>query len=331
MQIFYNTGFIPKIFKLFSKLQKIHLYIWCFCGKIESNGNLIFYYKEDITLAKDNSDNIKDSENNNSLESQENSVDKKTEVLPRKRKIVKNVRLPIILSVFLAAFITAVVWGLFFNQSIIGKWYYIQNGEYTETFDSPEESADEPESVTQKYTQRVCYEFTEDGECIVTLGTMSVSGDYNLYSTEGNNMFTASVAYQYTPLLYGSYNYNIKGNAFTKKTLVIYSSDSDDELVLEEGEGENPLEKYDDFKGDDKIVGTWRDDDQGVEYKFTNDGYFTRSGDDGFVIEHVYTVFEDGVLMTKYYGDAEQNYSYTYSFDADNNLILNGTTLKKIN
>lgn len=282
-------------------------------------------------MAKDDSKKITaDKKNLTDSITEETAAEEEKPLLPRKRKIVKNVRLPIVFGIFLAALITALTWKLFFNQTITGTWYYINDGEYTETFDSPTESSDEPEEVTHSYTQRVCYEFNDNGECIVTLGTMSVVGQYDLYSTDDSRMFTAAVIYQYTPLLYGSYNYRIEGNSFTKKKLVISAAGSDEELTLQEGEGESPLKPYDDFKGDDRLKGTWRDDDVGVEYEFTADGYFTRRSDDGLIIEHTYSVIDDGVIMTKYFGDTEQNYSYTYSFDDDNNLSINGTALKKI-
>lgn len=274
-------------------------------------------------MAKDDSTKITDEENLS--ESQEEKI-----ILPRRRKIVKNVQLPIVFGIFLAALITIVTWQLFFNQTINGKWYYISNGEYTETYDSPTESSDEPEEATHKYTQRVVYEFNEGGECIVTLGTMSVVGQYDLYSTTDSRMFTAAVIYQYTPILYGSYNYRVEGNVFTGKKLVISAVDSDEEITLEEGEGESPLEPYEDFKGDNRLVGKWRDEELGIEYEFTSDGYFTRSNDDGLVIEHTYSIIEDGVIMTTYFGDSKQNYSYVYEFDDDNNLSINGSLLTKL-
>ncbi len=272
-------------------------------------------------------EDIKDVEDNKESDAPEEQI--KT-VLPRKRKITKNVRLPIMIIIVLAAFLTAVVWTLFFDQTLIGKWYYIEDGSYTESFDLPTESTDTPDSVTHNFTQRVCYEFTDDGQCIVTLGTMSVKGTYNLYSTDNSNMFTALVSYKDTSLLYGSYHFKITGNAFKEKKLILSTQKSNEELVLTEGEGENPLRKFDDFKGDDKIVGTWYDETNDITYEFTSDGYFTRSSGDGLSIEHTYTIFEDGVILTRYYSDSEQSFSYMYKFDADNNLVIDDNTLKKI-
>lgn len=272
-------------------------------------------------------EDIKEAYDNMESESPDEQV--KT-VLPRKRKIIKNVRMPIMILIVLAAFLTAVVWKLFFDQTLIGKWYYIDNGSYTESFDLPVESTDAPDEITHDYTQRVCYEFTDDGECIVTLGTMSVKGSYSLYSTDSSNMFTAFVSYQETSLLYGSYHFKITGNAFKEKQLILSTPQSDEELVLKEGEGESPLRKFDDFKGDDKLVGTWYDETNDITYEFTSDGYFTRSSGDGLSIEHTYTIFEDGVLLTRYYSDTEQSFSYMYTFDADHNLVINDETLKKI-
>lgn len=281
-------------------------------------------------MAKNNSKKATAEENLTDSITEEKTAEEKKTLSPRKRKIVKNIQLPIVFGIFLAAFITAVVWNSFFNQTITGKWYFINSGEYTETLDTPTESSDEPSEIVQEYTQRVCYEFNDNGECIVTLGTMSVVGQYDVYATSDSRMFTAAVIYQYTPLLYGSYNYRVEGNSFTGKKLIISASGSDEEITLEEGEGESPLKPSDDFKDDDRLKGTWRNDDVGVEYTFTPDGYFTRSSDDGLIIEHTYTVIDEGVIMTTYFGDTQQNYSYVYEFDDNNNLSIGGTVLTKV-
>ena len=275
--------------------------------------------------------NVANSDDNNNQDLSPNEQAKI--ILPRKRKITKNVRFPIMLAIFLTAFLTGIVWKLFFNQSLIGSWYYIEDGEYTETFDLPKDidsTTDAPDKVVHNYSQRVCYEFTDRGECIITLGTMSVKGSYNLYSTDNSNMFTAVVSYQGTSLLYGSYHFKITGNTFSEKQLTLSTPKSDEEIVLKEGRGESPLKKFDNYKGDEKLVGTWYDKSSDTEYQFTSDGYFNRRSGDGLSIEHTYTIYDEDIILARYYSDTEQSFSYKYSFDDDNNLVLNGETLEKI-
>ncbi len=253
--------------------------------------------------------------------------EKEKPVLPRRRKIVKNVQLPVVLGVFAAALLSIVVWKLFFDQSIVGQWNYILDGEYTETLDSPVESEDVA-SVTHSYSQRVCYDFREDGVCAVTLGTTTVEGQYDLYSAQDSNVLSAAVIYQYTPLLYGSFDYKIKGNVFTGKKLVLSDMYGND-LELEPGEGENPLEAYENFEIVDELVGTWRDEEYGITYEFGSDGFLTSSTDDGLVVEYAYTKFDDGIILVKCYSDTEQADTYSYDLEGDRKYI-NGAIVEKI-
>lgn len=265
-------------------------------------------------------------------EKNDNAVEAKEAVLkPRKRKIVRNCQLLICVVVVAALFLILAGWKLFFNQSLVGTWHYNNFSEYTETYDDPTATPDGVTSETTEYSQRVCYEFTNDGRCIVTLGTMSVTGQYSLYAAEEGNMFSAVVYYNYMPLLYGSYKYEIKGNIFTGRKLVITDTSTGEKLELEQGEGENPLVPIENTNIDDRIVGTWKDDTYGATYNFGKDGYMTLDNGDGMVVEQVYTVDEeDGFILVKYVGATEQSYSYIYSFDDDGNLNLNDSVLKRV-
>ena len=249
-------------------------------------------------------------------------------LLPRKRKIVKNNQLAISLCLVIVALAVLFVWKAFFNHSLTGKWYYVHDGEYSETLDDPVASNDPIEQVTN-FTQRVVYEFDDDGTCSVTLGTMSVTGGYSTYQTEDGTVLSASVYYQYMPLLYGSYKYDITGNIFTGRKLIIHGTDSSSDIVLEQGEGQNPLKRYEDEKLDERLTGKWKDPEFEQYYTFTNDGHMIIEIEGRLRIDHVYTVFDDGLLLTKYYADTEQTYSYSYSFD-DGDLSINGTKLMKI-
>lgn len=260
--------------------------------------------------------------------SEEKTAKEEKPILPRKRKIVKNVQLPITFGIVLAAFLTLFVWKAFFNTSIVGTWYYIHDGEYTETLNNPSETGDTAEH-TNSYSQRVVYEFNEDGSCTVTLGTMSIMGPYSTYQTEDGNVLSASVYYQYTPLLYGSYSYAVTGNIFTGRTLTIFDSEGEEDVRLKSGEGKNPLTRYEDEQLDERLTGRWKDSEYEEYFTFTDDGHMIIEVENQLKIDHVYTVFDEGVLMTKYYADTEQTYSYNYSFD-DGVLIFNGNKMEKV-
>ncbi len=260
------------------------------------------------------------------LESELKSSEKT--ILPRKRKIVKNIRLPFVIFIFAAALLTVVIWKCFFNQSVIGSWYYIAEGEHIETYDAPE-SSDEPESVSTSYSQRVCYTFGEDGSCKVTLGTTTVEGSYSIYSIQGGNIIAPMVVYQYTPVFYGTFDYEVTGNIFTGRKLLIHD-DYGETLELEPGEGENPLSQMENFIAEEQLVGTWRDEEYGLTYTFTEDGFLTSKSDDGLTVEYAYTKFDDGYLIVKCYGNGEQADYYTYEF-TDNKTYINGSLVEKVN
>ncbi|MBQ3969621.1 MAG: hypothetical protein II685_03940 [Clostridia bacterium] len=292
-----------------------------------------------------NKKQLTDEQNDRTVAENENEKAQKNEekpLLPRKRRIVKNVRFPIMLGILAAVFLTAIVWKVFFDNSVVGVWSYVQNGEYVETFDAPSETEDAPEPVTTRYKQNVSYEFKENGDCIVTLGTMSVPGRYTIYTSESGSMISASVTYQNTVLLYGNYKYQVKGNMFTGKKLVISGLDPNGDVTLEPGEGEDGLTPFDDPKYDGRLVGKWRDSQYELEYEFTDDGHMIRTGDDGLTVKHVYTVFDNeetdsdtlettktSFILVKYIGDTEQNYTYNYEF-VDDTLYIDGSKLEKI-
>ncbi len=249
-------------------------------------------------------------------------------LLPRKRKIVKNNQLPITIGIVVAILLALFVWKAFFNNSLTGQWFYVHDGQYTETLDNPIETGDSIENIN-KYSQRVVYEFTDDGKCSVTLGTMSVMGGYSTYQTENGSILSANVYYQYMPLLYGSYKYDLSGNMFTGRKLTIFGNNDDSNILLKQGEGHNPLKRYDDEKLDDRLTGKWKDPDYEQYYTFTKDGHFIMEIEGHLRIDHVYTVFDEGILKTKYYADTEQTYTYNYSFD-DGELTFNGIKLIKV-
>lgn len=292
-----------------------------FLDKNEEDENENIPEQSDETTENINEDGTKANDNES----------KESVIKPRKRKIVSNCQLVVCIIVVAAIFLTVVTWQCFFNQSIVGVWHFTNEGEYTETYDDPASTADGPASETTKYSQRVSYEFTDDGQCIVTLGTMSVTGQYSLFSTENGNMFSAMVYYNYISLLYGSYNYEIKGNVFTGRTLVITDSSTGEQLELEEGEGENPLTPFENINIDDRVIGTWKDNTLGITYTFEKNGYMLLDSGNGMVVQQAYTVDEENsFILVKYAGAEEESYSYTYSINDDGNLTLDDSVLEKV-
>ena len=125
----------------------------------------------------------------------------------------------------------------------------------------------------------------------------------------------------------------IYGDSYITLELMGHRLDREVERLFQEakeqGEGQNPLKRYEDEKLDERLTGKWKDPEFEQYYTFTNDGHMIIEIEGRLRIDHVYTVFDDGLLLTKYYADTEQTYSYSYSFD-DGDLSINGTKLMKI-
>jgi len=283
-----------------------------------------------LTEEKSDDENFgekKDSETQND----EKSLDIQPKpILPRKRKIVKNNQLIIVFCITVAAVLTAVIWSVFFNRDITGTWYYVHTGEYTDSSDVPSNGEIQSESVTHTYTQQVSYNFDDDGVCTVSLGSMSVKGPYQLLSLGSDPTMSVGVYYESTPLLYGNYHYKISGNLFTGRKITLFSDNSDDsQLVLERGEGSFSLERFENEKLDERLYGRWKNPEFSEYFTFKDDGHMIIEIDNTIVIDHVYTVMDEGILLTKYETDSQQSFSYSYSFDDDGNFILNGAVMEK--
>lgn len=244
------------------------------------------------------------------------------QVKPRKRKITKNIQLYVTICIAAAALVFLLGWRLFFNQSIIGTWNYTIDS--TETPDSAA-TADEATAG-----QRVCYEFTEGGECRVTLGTMTAVGDYQLSSDkEEGNLVTISVFYNYSPILYGMYSYETTGNAFTGRTLLLNNVYYEEKLELESGEGEYPIAPFTDAKLDERLNGRWYDAENDIIYTFSSDGKMIRETGDGLTVEHYYTIMDEGTILARYASSNEENQTYLYEFN-DGKLTIDGFDVTKM-
>ena len=280
-------------------------------------------YKAEAEVKTEKTDNDTD-------KAEENAEAQSEPIPPRKRKIIKNNQLTVVLCITIAAVLTAVIWSMFFNRDITGTWYYYHTGTYTETKDIPsKETTDQPEIHT--YTQRVSYNFDDDNICTVTLGSMSVKGPYQIYDTGAEPILAVGVYYLDTPLFIGNYNYKVSGNVFTGKKLTLYSSEgSASDLVLDKGEGEFSLKPFENAKLDEKIYGRWKNSEYDQYFTFKDDGHMILELENKIVIDHVYTIMGESTILTRYEADSEQNYSYYYNFDDEGSFYINGAKMIKV-
>ena len=248
-------------------------------------------------------------------EKQEEESEKKP-VKPRKRRITKNIQMYVTASITGAALLFIIMWGLFFNQSLIGTWTY-------EVL--PEETADSASTADEAAASGiVAYEFKKNGECISTYGSMSINGTYQIASTKENgNVVSIST-------LYGTYAYKITGNAFTGRKLEMTNLYfDDDELVLKKGRIKDPLTPYENAKLDERLNGKWYDAENDITYEFNEKGEMFRTTSDGFVVRHYYTVMQTNQILAKFCAQFEDSRTYGYEFDGET-LYIDGFVVTKM-
>ena len=263
----------------------------------------------------------KDTEKENTLEESDNfSESEPKPVLPRKRKITKNIQLIVSASITGAALLFIIIWGLFFNQSIVGVWNYeIFPEETSDTADETASTSDEPVSP-----EIISYEFKSDGVCIASYGTISYEGTYSLASTEAyGNVVAVSV-------LSDTFAYEVKGNAFTGRRLELKSLYyDDDDMTLKKGRPKDPLTPFENPVLDDRLIGKWYDSENEITYEFTKDGEFYRSTSDGYTVRHIYSTMDSNQIVAKYYGEFEDTHTFSYAFENDM-LYIDGYIASKI-
>ncbi len=256
------------------------------------------------------------------------------ELKPRRRKIIKNNPFPILIAMVLILAVCLVVWKFFIDSTIVGTWYFLDEYEAVETYDSAYvddetgEVVETVDSATVTYTPRVVFEFREDNVCVETQGTTSIYYYYTLTEDDDGNDLVAIYTFDSDgEMSYSGFYYEIHGNKLTGRTLV-FSTDSF-EQELQEGEGESPLEYFDDFTGDDELYGDWVNEEYGITYTFDESGFMTYYYEGYLYIEFAYTVSGDNVLAVRYYSEDEVTDAYVYYVDGDT-LTLGSLELTRV-
>lgn len=237
------------------------------------------------------------------------AVEYEAPVAVKKKKLIQ---VPIIISIviLLAVVASFFVYKSFFNTSIVGSWIVKD----TSTADEATLNEDVPKSY---------YTFEDDGKASITIGSMSMVGTYSLTESEEDGTLALEV---YIPsVMQGTFQYEISGNAFTGRTLVLTDTYYGQSYEFESAKLVIPeLKPSDDFKADEKLVGTWTYDDgyNKLSYDFRADGTATINQMDMLYAEGVYS-FTDEKIVIKYMAYEESEMIINYMFD-NNALIIDG-------
>lgn len=242
-------------------------------------------------------------------EIEENSADTaelgETAQLPEKKKHF--IQIPVIISLIIVVGVALgfLVFKCFFNTSIVGTWAI-------EDPTQSEASADEASSA-QTY-----YIFDDNGVASIAYGTMKYVGTYSVSGNEVNMEITSAY-------LSASFEFSVKGNVFTGRTLTFTDSSYDTEYTFHSTSVKVPDMKVDgDFKPNNKLTGEWNyyDGYYDFDYNFKSDGTVSIGQNDMLFVDGVYSCTDDTITI-RYYADTEQTMELEYIVD-DDSLIING-------
>lgn len=216
-----------------------------------------------------------------------------------KKKIIQT---PLLIAacILLVAIIAAVVYFFFFNNSIVGTWAF---SESTSTAD---------EASSKSTSNKTYYTFEGDGTLTVSIGTMEVKGTWENTKDDSDTpdeskKFVSFSTAGGTPQVY---EYNIEGNIFTGKTLVLKPQQS---LIVQGAPTSFKLpaatvtvpevKVSKDFKAVKSVTGSWNTKDSYGNtntYTFNNDGTFkyTVSGTGNMTMTGTYKVNESKKTIT---------------------------------
>ena len=243
------------------------------------------------------------------------SVDYEAPVAVKKKKLIQ---VPIIISMVILLVVVSsfFVYKSFFNTSIVGSWIV------KDTATADEASAGADNAQVSYYT------FKEDGTASITIGSMSMVGTYSLVENAEDG--TLSLDAYIPSVMQGTFQFEISGNLFTGRTLVLTDTYYGQSYEFESAKLVIPeLKPADDFKADEKLVGTWTYDDgmNKLSYEFRKDGTASINQMDMLYAEGVYSLKENQIIL-KYmaYEESEMIINYTYE---ENALIIDGYRFEK--
>lgn len=230
-------------------------------------------------------------------------------VAVKKKRLIQA---PIVISIviLLAVVASFLIYKGFFNTSVVGSWT-VKN---TASADEAVQDTDAPKSY---------YTFKDNGEASITIGSMSMVGTYSL--TENQEDGTNAIEVYIPSVMQGAFQYEVSGNVFSGRTLVLTDTYYGQNYEFESANLVIPeLKPEDNFKADEKLVGTWTYDDgyNKLSYEFRKDGTASINQMDMLFAEGVYS-FTDEKIVIKYMAYDESEMVINYMFDKDK-LIIDG-------
>lgn len=248
----------------------------------------------------------------------DNDLTDTADAQPQKKKGL--LQFPIIISIIIvaAAVISLLVYKGFFDKSITGSW---ATKLQVDSATSDEATSDESDEELQYWV------FENDGKLKVSVGTIYYMYNYETsVSEEGENQIVVSFN--------GSesvFTYKIEGNFFTGKKLTLSNSYGAEDIELESKSYKKPDLKADDnFKPNDKLIGTWSYNNgfSQMSYTFNEDGTMQMNQMDMIFVDGVYT-YTDNTIEIKYLTNTESYMDLSYTVE-ENGLNINDILFEKV-
>lgn len=175
---------------------------------------------------------------------------------------------------------------------------------------------------------RICYlELKNDNIASISNNSLTF---YGTYEVKDKNTISIDIRdNDNSEIIYGDYQYTLKGSSLTNKKLILVKDDADgkvhNELTLYESTKPRSVEAFDNFMPDDRFIGNWIVKDLNYTYNFSDDGYLTLTMND-MSIEAAYFI-NNNIVEIKYIANGDTiTYSFVYSFN-DDVLFINNQNL----
>ncbi len=238
-----------------------------------------------------------------------------TAVKTKKKSLIQ---LPIIISAVILVLVALgfLTFKCFFDTSIVGTWT-------VNTTATPDEATTGEEEEAVSY-----YIFESDKTAKIALGTMRMEGTYSV--TTDAETGTRTVKIDIPSALQGDFEFEVSGNSFTGRKLVLTSSYYGQSIEFKSTSMTVPEMKVDkDFKPNDKLTGEWvyNDGYYNMKYTLNNDGTATVNQADVIFADGTYTYSDDKITI-KYFTNTEVTMELEYKIDGEK-LMINGIPYEK--
>lgn len=238
---------------------------------------------------------------------------------PKRKKPIIQTTIIISLIIVIIAVLATLVVKVFFDKEITGTWHYVREVEVA----SQGATSDEAKStIGIDYY----FAFANDGTVKSTIGTITSKGTYSVSQNEdGQPVVTIDIFdVPTTYFLNGEYTYELKGNIFTGKTLVLSKEAADNTgqtqtrtyEMKSEAYKAPELESEGEFEKNDDLIGKWTysTGEYKFAYEFNEDGTAKYLEQATSINPYTYTPVNIDITMNGIYSVKDDTATITYYY-----------------